>query len=99
MNPPVSPTLGAGFELQEKVAELSTLILSKHPKMPTLLREIHTTLRAQPENVTLLSEDEINVIVSGLKVQTQTEFTASATKGAGAKSLTSKIKSLGLGAF
>jgi hypothetical protein len=87
------------FELKEKVAELSGLLLSKHPKMPVLLREIHTTLRAQPENITLLSEEEISVIVSGLKVQTGIEFAASATKGAGAKSAVAKIKNLGADAF
>jgi hypothetical protein len=92
-------TVTEGFELKEKVAELSTLLLSKHPKMPGLLREIHTTLRAQPENVTLLSEEEIAVIVNGLKVQTGVEFAASVTKGSGQKSAVAKIKSLGADAF
>lgn len=90
----------APIELQQKVSELSQLILSKHPRMPTLLREIHTTLRAQPENVTLMSEEEIAVIVSGLKVQTGIEFAASATKkGTAQNSLVSKIKTLGVDAF
>lgn len=88
-----------GFELKNKIAELSELLLSKHPKMPVLLREIHTTLRAQPENVTLLDESEIAVIVNGLKVQTGVEFAAAATKGSGAKSAVAKIKSLGADAF
>lgn len=88
-----------GFEVREKVAELSTLLLSKHPKMPVLLREIHTALRAQPENVTLLSEEEISVIVNGLKIQTGVEFAQAATKGSGAKSAVAKIKSLGADAF
>ena len=88
-----------GFSVREKVAELSGLLLSKHPKMPVLLREIHTALRAQPENVTLLSEEEISVIVNGLKIQTGVEFAQSATKGSGAKSAVAKIKSLGADAF
>ena len=91
--------MNPGFELKEKVAELSTLLLAKHPRMPVLLREIHTALRAQPENVTLLSEEEISQIVAGLKVQTGMEFAASATKGTGQKSAISKIKSLGADAF
>jgi hypothetical protein len=90
---------GIGYELREKVLRLSEAILSKHPTMPVLLREIHTTLRQQPENVTLMTEEEINIIVSGLKVQTNTEFSAAALKGPGNKSAVSKIKSLGLDAF
>lgn len=91
--------MNPGFELKEKVAQLSEAILQKHPKMPTLLREIHTALRAQPENVTLLTEDEIGTIVDGLKVQTGVEFAATAVKSAGAKSVTAKIKNLGVDAF
>lgn len=79
------------FALQEKVAELSGLILSKHPKMPQLLREIHATLRKQPENVTLLNEEEIAVIVSGLKVQTGVEFATAALKDKSA-STTKRLK-------
>ena len=90
---------GPGFELKEKCVELSTLLLAKHPRMPVLLREIHTALRAQPENVTLLSEDDIRIVVQGLKVQTGVEFAASATKGAGQKSAVKKIQSLGADAF
>lgn len=88
-----------GFELKERVSALSDAILAKHPMMPKLLQEIHKTLRAQPENVTLLSEEDIQVIVSGLKVQTQTEFASSVTKPSAAKSVTAKIKSLGADAF
>lgn len=95
---PLTPSK-LGFELQEKVLALQALILDKHPKMPVLLREIHTALRAQPENVTLMSEEEIAIIVDGLKIQTGVEFASSAIKGPGSKSTGSKIKQLGLGAF
>ena len=88
-----------GFELAEKVQSLSKLILDKHPRMPVLLREIHTALSLQPENVTLMSEEEIGIIVSGLKVQTGIEFSASAISGAGKTSAVAKIKKLGLSAF
>lgn len=86
-------------QLSEKVSALSEAILSRHPTMPTLLREIHTTLRSYPEQVTLLSESEIQVIVSGLSAQTNVAFAASASKPAAAKSLTAKIKALGADAF
>lgn len=88
-----------GFELQEKVAQLQAALLERHPKMPVLLREIHTTLRAQPENVTLMSEEEIAILVDGLKIQTGVEFAQSMVKGPGSKSTAGKIKQLGLGAF
>lgn len=86
-------------QLSEKVSALSEAILGRHPTMPILLREIHTTLRSYPEQVTLLSESEIQVIVSGLSVQTNVAFAASASKPAAAKSLTAKIKALGADAF
>lgn len=85
-------TLTDGEQLKQKVAELASMILDKHPKMPVLLREIHTTIRQYPEQVTLLDEKDINIIVSGLAVQTNTAFAATATKPAAAKALTSKLK-------
>jgi hypothetical protein len=87
------------FELKEKVATLQQALLDKHPTMPTLLREIHKTLKEQPENVVLLSEEEIAAIVNGLKAQTQTEFASIVTKSAKSTSAVSKIKSLGVDAF
>ena len=90
---------GPGFELQEKVQSLKDALLSKHPTMPTLLQEIYKTLRAQPENVTLMTEEQIAVIVEGLKVQTQTSFAASVTKPSAAKAASAKIKQLGIAAF
>ena len=88
------------FELQEKVASLSQALLSKHPQMPILLREIYQNLRTQPENVTILTEQEISVIVSGLSEQTKTEFASAVVKApSAAKTLKSKIQSLGADAF
>jgi hypothetical protein len=79
------------LSLHEHVQQLAELILAKHPRMPTLLREIHTTLRAQPENVTLLSEEEVAIIVSGLKMQTGIEFATAAIKDKSA-STTKRLK-------
>ena len=86
-------------QLQEKVASLKIALLEKHPQMPVLLREIHTTLKKYPEQVTVISEEEVSVIVNGLMKQTGTEFAVSAQKGAGNKSAVSKIKQLGADAF
>lgn len=87
------------YLLGEKVAELSAALLARHPKMPTLLREIHQTLSKYPEQVTLMSEEDIHVVVEGLKIQTGVEFAATATKPAAAKSLAAKIGKLGADAF
>ncbi len=87
------------FELSSKVQQLTDLLLSKHPMMPTLLREIHTTLRTYPEQVTLLSEEQISQIVQGLKVQTGVEFAASVKAPSATKNLKNKIATLGADAF
>jgi hypothetical protein len=87
------------YILQEKVAELSAALLARHPTMPQLLREIHTTLSKYPEQVTLMSEEDIHVVVEGLKVQTGVEFAATVTKPSAAKSLAAKVAKLGADAF
>lgn len=66
--------------LQMKISSLQNAILSAHPTLPILLREIHTILKNDPSNVTLLSEEDIAILVSGLKQQTKTEITQAAMK-------------------
>ena len=85
------------FELREKVAALSAVILSKHPTMPTLLQQIHKTIKAYPEQITILTEEEIRVIVSGLEVQTQTFIVQQTvgSKGKSSKSIAAKLATLG----
>lgn len=76
--------MNPGFILKEKVADLEAKLLAQDPMMPILLREIHNVLKEDPENVTLLSEEEIGIIISGLKKHTQTEIIAAVSKkGAG----------------
>lgn len=87
------------FELQEKIAALQAALLDQHPQMPTLLREIHTALRAQPENVTLLSEEDICTIVNGLQKQTNTFLATTVTKSAKNTTGLAKLKKLGADAF
>lgn len=77
------------LELKSKIAELQTAIHTAHPTMPTLLRDIHTKLKQDPANVTLLDEEDIATIVSGLKVQTNTEI-SSGTKKSSTGSAASK---------
>lgn len=87
------------YLLAEKVSELSAALTARHPKMPTLLREIHQTLSKYPEQVTLMSEEDIHAVVEGLKVQTGVEFANTVTKPSAAKSLKGKIDKLGADAF
>lgn len=68
------------LEIQTKLASLQEALLESHPTMPTLLRDIHTTLKSQPEQVTLMTEDEIHIIIQGLEKQTNTHLAASVTK-------------------
>jgi len=95
----MSQPVPVGLQLKAKVTELEETILSRHPRMPQLLQEIWKALREQPENVTLMTEEEIRTVVNGLKVQTGVEFAANAVKGTAAKTATAKIKQLGLNAF
>lgn len=63
--------------IQMKIAELNEALLSAHPTMPTLLRDIHQNLKLDPELTTLLTAGEVSIIVRGLSVQTQTTITTS----------------------
>jgi CTP:molybdopterin cytidylyltransferase MocA len=71
-------------QIEEKVATLQEQLLANHPGMPVLLRDIHNRLKADPDVVTLLSEEAVGIIVSGLQKQTQTVIlNATMKKGTG----------------
>ena len=78
-------------QIKEKVLALQEALLSQHPTMPSLLRDIHTNLKANPDVVTLLTEEEVGVIVNGLKRQTATEIATAALK-----TKTKSVKSISL---
>lgn len=67
-------------ELQMKISSLQDAILTVHPTLPIMLKEIHTILKNDPAIVTVLSEEDISVIVNGLKQQTKTEITQATLK-------------------
>ena len=56
-------------QIREKIALLQESLLAQHPRIPALLQEIHANLRSSPDVCTLLDENEISVIVSGLERQ------------------------------
>lgn len=76
-------------ELKMKVAEMQDALLNAHPRMPVLLQDIHKILKADPENVTLLEEDEIAILVRGLEAQTKTNLATNISKAKTGKSLKS----------
>ena len=61
-------------QIRMSIAELQQCILAAHPRLPVLLRDIHKVLKSDPDCVTLLSEEDIGIIVSGLKIQTHLQF-------------------------
>jgi len=76
------------FQIQEKLAQLEEGLEAQAPGLATLLRDIHTTLKKDPEVVTLLTEEECSILVRGLKKQTATDIaTTSLKKGSGKKAM------------
>ena len=87
------------IQVREKILSLQTAMLDRHPRMPTLLQEIHAALKAQPENVTLLPEEEIAILVKGLQHQTGTFLAETAVKKKSSSGIQAKIRDLGDDAF
>lgn len=65
------------FDIKEKIAQLQEHLLNSHPLIPVLLRTIHSQLKADPEIVTLLEEEETRTIVSGLQHVTKIKLVES----------------------
>ena len=74
-------------QISEKILSLQEALLSQHSQLPTLLREIWQTLKANPNCVTILTEEEVGVIVNGLKRQTATEIATVAIKNSKTKAI------------
>ena len=70
-------------KIQMQIAELKQSLETKNPGMSTMLRTIHAELRKDQTLVTLLTEDEISVVVSGLMKQTNVAIVVKATKSKG----------------
>jgi hypothetical protein len=69
-------------EVSDKIATLHNQILSAHPRMPVLLKEIRDTLYSYPECNTLLTEDQMNTIIEGLEKLVDTDLAAITLKAA-----------------
>jgi len=78
--------LTAVQQVSESIAALQAALLSANPAMPTMLRTIHKQLQADKDIVTLLTPEEVGILVSGLLSQTNTVIAAAAVKTAKSKS-------------
>ena len=79
-------------QLKEKVASLTNVILTKHPTLPSLLSQILQALQQQPEQVLLLSPEEVSQIVAGIETHKGVYIAASVSKPAAQKTGVAKIK-------
>ena len=52
--------------LKMQLASLEQALLEKLPEFRTILRDIHSKLRQDPDTVTAMSEEEIGILVDGL---------------------------------
>lgn len=82
-----SQTPDQTFIVKEKLAMLEEALNQNLPGISTALRDIHTVLKKDPDVVTILTEEEVSVLVRGLKKQTNTEIAVSAIKTGTKKSL------------
>lgn len=64
--------------LAMQFAELEAALLAQQPEFKTILRQIHRHLGQEPELVTQMTEQEIQMIVSGLVVFANAEIVAPA---------------------
>lgn len=53
--------------IKMRMAELQESLEKSLPNFPTLLRDIHIKLRDDPEQVAILSDEELGIIVKGLE--------------------------------
>ena len=68
--------------ISNNIISLDAAIKGNHPSMPRLLQDIWTTLNKYPEQVTLLSEEDIEVVISGLEKLVDTDLAAITLKSA-----------------
>ena len=80
-----------------EMAELEEALNSQIPGFVTILSQIHKKLRADPDVVTLLDDEEIGVIVAGLEKHTNVTIVApSAVKAAKSKARKEPVTAMDL---
>lgn len=69
--------------LTMNLAALEASLLAKDPQMSAHLRNSHALLVSYPETVTLLTDTEIAMLISGAQSHTQIEIVKATAKGKG----------------
>ncbi len=77
-------------EIKVKLQELELALISLHPSMPVLLQKIHKQLKNDPAVVTIMTEEDINILFRALEIQTNTTLMDTI------KTPKKKLKDLGL---
>jgi hypothetical protein len=54
-------------QCKSNLIELQNRLLTAHPQMPQLLQTIHRQLKNDPEVVTLLTEEEMQIVVQRIR--------------------------------
>lgn len=70
-----------------KLTELDQALKSAHPTMPALLQQIHRALSNDAETTTLLTSEEVAILVRGLSKQVDAVIQTSMLSGGKGKSL------------
>lgn len=81
------------FQIQEKLADLEERLVANTDNIAELLRDIHRSLKNDPDVVTILTEAECSTLVRGLLKQTTTVIATKALKSRPKKA----IKDLDIG--
>lgn len=75
------------FRIQEKLIELQNHFDDNHPEMRTALKAIHVIINKDPEQATLLTDEELSVIVRAQASISKTEISTKQLKKAPKKAL------------
>lgn len=75
--------------VKDKLQLLATQLAEQVPNIATTLRDIHQTIKKDPDVATILTEEEVSILVTGLKQQTKTEIATAAAKTKSKKPLKS----------
>lgn len=74
-------------QITDQINNLQTALLEQHPQMPQILRSVLLKLKADPEVVTLLTEEQIGTVVKSAIRHSGAVIMATASKSATKKSL------------
>ena len=76
----MAQVLSQADQIKEQIAKLQDALTTANPGMPTMLRTIHRALLEDKSTVTLLSPEEVGILVSGLLKHTNTVIATTAAK-------------------